>query len=60
MSQTRSVLVLHEPGELLPELASFIDALKAQGAQVEVLACSEPYAQVLHAVASADTVVFWR
>lgn len=60
MSTPASVLLLHEPGPVPTDLAALADALKAQGAVVELQPCGEPYASVLQAMARCDKVIYWR
>lgn len=60
MSTKPVVLLLHEPGPVPADLTALADALRAQGADVELQPCGEPYASVLQAMARCDKVIYWR
>lgn len=55
----RNILLLHEAGSLPAGLEELAAEARAQGAEVVVRPCAEPYEQVLDAIQAADTVAFW-
>lgn len=59
-SAARSILILLEGSTWPPDLQPLVQALQAQGAQVKVQACTEPYADVLDQLEAAQTVLTWR
>ncbi len=60
MSAPKLILLLHAPGDAPADLGDLRLALEAQGVQVRVRPCAEPYAAVLDDIAASDTVVYWR
>jgi len=60
VSTKPSILLLHEPDRVPPDLSALADALKNQGALVELQPCGEPYASVLEAMSRCDKVIYWR
>ncbi len=55
----RNILLLHDAGSLPAGIEDLAAQAHAQGAEVKVLACAEPYDAVLDAIEKADTVLFW-
>ena len=56
---SRNILILMDPASPATSADVLAESLRAEGAQVAVLACAAPYDTVLDAIEAAESVLFW-
>lgn len=59
MTSSKRIVILYL-GPRPQDLLMLVRALQAEGTEVTLLECGEPYSAVLDAVAVADSVIVWR